>query len=301
MKKGNNRYQHLIRTAGLVGAVMATGSIQAGEEIDRSLDAAPDGAVHIRNTRGEIDVKGWDKNQVRVKGELDDLTEEFIFEADDKVTTIRVEMEKRSISHGDGSDLEIWVPSGSKVWFEGVSSDFDISNISGGSSIKTVSGDIHAEGLSERIQINAVSGDVEIEDSTAKIKITTVSGDMEIKANADAAAFSTVSGDIEAELGTYSKLSVSSVSGEIEVSGSLADSGNVSAESVSGEVHLHFNGAVNAEVTARAGIGGDIENGLNDQRPKEKFPGGARLSTRVGEGEGRVKVGTVSGDIRLTN
>ena len=54
----------------------------AGEKIDKTLDAVSNGEVEIHNNRGIIVVQGWDKEQVSVKGELDDLAEKYGAEPD---------------------------------------------------------------------------------------------------------------------------------------------------------------------------------------------------------------------------
>jgi len=284
-----------------LASIMISAPVQAGEQVDRFLDVNPDGAVHIHNVRGDVAIKGWSDDRVRVSGDLDDLTEEFIFETDGKITTIRVEIEKRSISYGDGSDLDIWVPKASKIWFDGVSTDIEVRDIAGGTSIKSVSGDIKGESLSQRIGINTVSGDVELEDSTAEIKVTTVSGSIEINVVALRASLNTVSGDIEAELDDFERLSAESVSGDIELSGQLLSDGGVNIESVSGDIRLQLSGKLDAEIQASTAMSGDIDNRLNGEKPKDKFPGGARLSTKIGDGTARVRIGTVSGDIRLSD
>ena len=42
----------------------------AAEEVDRKLDAAADGSVHISNISGSVSVEGWGRNEVQVTGTL---------------------------------------------------------------------------------------------------------------------------------------------------------------------------------------------------------------------------------------
>ena len=64
----------------LLGALLATAA--RGEDVDKTLDAAPNGQVDISNTAGSIEVEGWSKNSVQVRGELGSNVEELIFERD---------------------------------------------------------------------------------------------------------------------------------------------------------------------------------------------------------------------------
>ena len=69
------------------------------------------------------------QNEVEIKGELDDLTKEFIFEKQGKVIVIRIELPKRNINHGDGSNIQIRVPKASRVDFNGISTDITLKDI----------------------------------------------------------------------------------------------------------------------------------------------------------------------------
>ena len=67
----------------------------AAEEVDRTLDAAADGAVEISNIAGSVTVEGWSRNEVQVKGTLGRNVEELIFERDGDRVTIKVKVPKR--------------------------------------------------------------------------------------------------------------------------------------------------------------------------------------------------------------
>lgn len=69
----------------------------------------------LNNPRGDFTIHGWDRPEVAVVGELDDLAKRLLFKVDDDVTIVRVVMSKRNVNWGDGSDLEIYVPRGAKL------------------------------------------------------------------------------------------------------------------------------------------------------------------------------------------
>lgn len=273
--------------------------VTAGEEVDERRSVSGQGVVEIHNTRGEVEITGWDKDEVHVSGELDDLAEELIFEVDGEFTLIRVKMPKRNISWGDGSDLEIRIPVKSRVDFNGVSTDLKFTNIEGGTSIHSVSGDIRADHIAKRLLINSVSGNVEVRDTTGKAKITTVSGDLRLDLRSTEVSINTVSGEIDMDLAEFDSLMVSTVSGELEISGHLNDSGSISMSSVSGDIELRLTGPVNARIDARAGPGGDIDNDMTEDEPRDIFPAQMELKSTAGDGSGRIRIKTVTGDISL--
>ena len=51
------------------------GAANAGEAVDKTLAVKADGLVRIDNVRGHIEVQGWDRSDVTVKGTLDDLAD----------------------------------------------------------------------------------------------------------------------------------------------------------------------------------------------------------------------------------
>lgn len=44
----------------------------AGEKIDEVLSVSSNGKVIIENQRGDVKIKGWNKSEIKVTGELDD-------------------------------------------------------------------------------------------------------------------------------------------------------------------------------------------------------------------------------------
>ena len=81
-------------------AVLATVGAWAGTEVDVSKTVEPDGIVRVENPRGEIVIVGWDRDEVRVEGEIDDLADGLEFEVSGSETLVRVALERRRIRKG---------------------------------------------------------------------------------------------------------------------------------------------------------------------------------------------------------
>ena len=284
--------------AAALAAVMVA-SAGAGEQIDVSKSAAVDGLVEIVNPRGEVTVVGWDKAEVSVSGELDDLTEEFQFEVDDNRTTIEIEIPRRAANWGDGSDLMIHVPRASRVSFEGVSSDGNFRQIEGGLRARTASGDLEAEEIASQLNLTSVSGDVRAEECDGQARVSTVSGEIELRLKSDKVVVDSVSGDVEVELDEFTRLHATVVSGDLEIEGQLGPSGDIEMSSVSGDIDLVLRGELNARMNVETGPGGDITNNLTDDAVNTKFPAASNLDIQSGDGSSRINIRTVSGDINL--
>lgn len=275
------------------------GGARAGEAVDKTLEAAPGGVVSISNVRGEVRVRGWSRNEVHVKGELDDLAEGLEFTREGDLTRVEVKMPNVQIDSGDGSVLEVQVPAGSRVELRVVSASADVGGV-GALQLRSVSGDVTVAGIAGDVDLKTVSGDVQLGgDATAPARLKSVSGDLRLTLASRQLDLSTVSGNAEITLGEFDRLEADAVSGDLKISGTLARMGTVALKTVSGDCGLRLKGKVDARVEVATGPGGGIRNALNDAVPTEEFPVQERLETTVGDGTGSIRATTVSGEIRL--
>lgn len=286
-----------------LAAVLLSVNAFAGEKIDRTLEAAKGGKVRVSVVRGDVEIKGWDKHEVHVEGELDDATEEFIFKTSGAETLIKIEIDDGFFDkkwNSDETDIVIRVPKSSRLVIGGVSTEFDIANITGGVEANSVSGDIDIKGVSDKVNIETVSGDIRIEDSWGKMKASSISGDIETDGKAVFFDAQSVSGDIEATIGQSELVELSSVSGDIELDFELMNDGRVDAETVSGDVRIRFNNkTVDARFEINTGPGGDIRNSITKDKPESSFIGAEEVRFKSGNGSGTVEISTMSGTISL--
>jgi len=274
--------------------------LYAGEKVDKSLNVHASGVVEISNVRGIVKIKGWKNNEVTVVGKLDDLATGLTFDTKDKVTRVKVDMPRKNINRGNGSNLIIRVPVGNRIDFEGVSSDLDIEDIKAGIDVATVSGDIVISGVRKILHAKTVSGDIKIKKSAGAARLATVSGDIRGDINCPEVAVSVVSGDVKLKLDEYKNFYGSVVSGDISVEGQQQDGGETELSSVNGDIDLVFTHKVNTRLMAKTGPGGDITNNLTNDEVTTAFPNTQKLSVTLGDGSGRVKLGTVNGDIKVS-
>ena len=269
----------------------------AGESVDKSLAAPQDAVVSINNTRGEVTVRGWDQALVSVKGELDDLAQELVFVVEDGAVTIDVIMPRTNVNRGNGSDLVIKVPQGSRVRFSGVSTDISAENILGGRKIESGSGAIKARHIMPQLMLNAVSGDIAVEQVGGRLSASTISGGLQGKATATNVKVDTVSGSLVVELEAFDTLAARTISGRMDVSGDLNPGGELDMSTVSGEIYLAVQPGLDGKVDINGAQGSDIENDYKDVRPTTSFPSQQRLRTVLGDGSAHVSVRAVAADI----
>jgi|TARA_B110000908_G_scaffold166485_1_gene217703 hypothetical protein len=270
----------------------------AGEQVNESRPALQESFVTIINTRGELNIVGWNENEVSIEGELDDLADKLIFEIDGNRVLIEVKLPRSNISWGDGSNLEISIPRNSRLSVTGISADIDVSQIEGGVRIKSVSGELVLNESKERSFLSTVSGDITVGDTTGVLKVNSVSGDIEVDNHQGSIDVESVSGEIDAEVGQSKSIQAGSISGEIAIDASLEDDAYVEMKSVSGSLSLNLNGNRDLNVEMKVNASGDIVNHISDAEASKKH-GRKRLSFIVGSGSSDVTMRAVSGDLRI--
>ena len=274
----------------MVFAVLAlaiAAPVMAGEPVNKSLAADPDGDVVIQVTRGNVSIAGWDRNVVKVEGTRDDSSRKFIMERHGKVITITDEVE-HGMFHwgalsGKGTSIKVMVPHGNGVKESLVSVDTDVRDITGPVRIDTVSGDIKADNLSGDVQLDTVSGNVIARTSSARMKMKAVSGDVRVNNSKPIR---------QAELST--------VSGDVKLDSAVSDNGELALKSVSGDLTFTFRGKLNARVSAQTGPGGKINNDLTGAKPaRSRYVGEESLKLMLGNAGADITASVVSGDITL--
>ena len=135
----------------------AIGTVQAGQNVDETRAAEPSGIVRIHCTRGDLKIVGWDRAEIQVDGELDDLADRLIFVVQGDDTLIRVEMPETDVNWGDGSDLVVHVPNNSRLNVEAVSTDVKVSGVQGAIAVRTASGDVRARKFGAATRINTMN------------------------------------------------------------------------------------------------------------------------------------------------
>ena len=283
-----------------LGALLVTAMPALAEEVDRTIDAASDGHVHISNTSGSITVNGWSRDQVEVTGELGRNVEELILERDGDRVTVKVKVPRKS-GRGIESDLHIQVPAGSSINVATVSSDIDVLEVRGEQKLESVSGDIDTETDGADISATVVSGDIEIrgKGQDAETHAGAVSGDISMLRVAGVVESGTVTGDLVVDEGSFDRVKLHTVNGEVMFNSELRKGGKLSAEAVNGTINLEFAGDVSARFDFDT-PNGDIDNcfGPERQRTSKHTPGWV-LRFEEGGGDGTVSASTVNGDIEI--
>ena len=285
----------------LIGA-LPIAVFAGGGPVNRTVPADAAGEVEISNVSGTIDVRGWDRSEVQVTGELGDDVERLDVESSGGHTIVKVILPRGHI--GDGAaTLEVRVPKGSTVEVGAVSADITSKGVLGTQRLKTVSGEVTADVSGDDSEVRSVSGDVTVRGSGKPIslRVSSVSGSLDLMNGAGKLDVVTVSGDARVTMGETSEVRGRTTSGNLNVTAKLTRDGRVDVEGVSGDITLNLSapGGLSTEIESFSGdIGGCLASGKVER--VSKYGPGVRLNLRAVESGGaRVRAKTLSGEIEI--
>jgi hypothetical protein len=289
----------------LLLGLLPLGQAYADTPLDLKHPAAPTAHITVNNVKGEVTITAWDRPEVHVGGQLGDGAEPLTIVGSDNNLTIRVQAK----GHGGWfdwggenamapSNLDINVPRGASVEASVVSGSLNVDGMRGGDiAANSVSGRVSIHAQTPQLKVVSVSGSIAFSGSAQQAKLQTVSGDILAPALGGTADLQTVSGRIQAGGGPWQHLGVSTVSGDVQLTGGLAAGGSMNIDSMSADVQLQLPATLNSNVHANT-FSGDVHTDFGSPKHSEHGPGVA-LDTVVGGGDGNIHVQTFSGDIRL--
>ncbi|MBZ2193207.1 hypothetical protein JFJ09_13415 [Pseudoalteromonas arctica] len=305
----------------LLGLSLFPLAVLAGEKIDKQIDVPSGGTIFIENQRGDIYITGWDKNEFKVSGELDDKAEGYELKTNGDKTQFIVKMPRKSnwSNNGDGSSLTIFMPKSSSLEFAGVNvsvtakelkngaevdvvnGEITVDDITGNIKLTTVNGDVNAENLSGNIQFETVNGEINDRESSGELRFSAINGDIKSTSSANDVRLENVNGDINFTLSSIKNLRINTVNGEAEVHiKELLKGGDVRFESVSGDGDFYFPDSVSANFEIKAHANGKIINKVTgDKVSKAKYGPASDLEFSINGGNANVEMDTISGRIEL--
>jgi DUF4097 and DUF4098 domain-containing protein YvlB len=292
-----------MRVAGVVAAALLLAQAADAEEIQKRAQADPRGEVLIVNVAGDVQVTGWDRNEVQVVADLADERQRLEFKTSGARTTIEVVLPKGRSHHGS-TDLLINVPRNSSVETKTVSADQTIKDVRGMQRLQSVSGMIQTEVWNEDVELKNVSGEVSVRGHNGKgaLRATTVSGDLRLQDIGPEMELNTVTGDMNVRVAEVSRARIKTTNGDLELrAASLTRDVRIDAEGINGDLRFRFRGALDVEFDIET-FNGDIDNcfGPSPHRTREHGPGNA-LRFKEGNGDGRIRIKALNGTVEICN
>ncbi len=248
----------------------AQGLVKHEETFAQTESLARDGKVEIRNISGGVEVKTWDRGEVKIDAlkisranSMDKAKEnaqkvKIEVTREDGILKIATIYPKPSIKGLSVSvNYKVVIPAQAAINARSVSGNVSLESIGGKAAAETKSGEVTVMGAKNGANAESVSGDVKVADIENGVYCKTASGDVEarnITGNADLNCVSgnvvaeNVKGDVEADTvsGSVRMLGISradvvkgkTMSGSVIYEGDISSSGRYSLDAHSGKVEM---------------------------------------------------------------
>lgn len=296
MAKINRLASEALLAVMMLAAAAATATAQ--HRVDETKPASPTGLVKINNIAGSVEITGWDREEIQVRGTLGEGTERLDFIVEGNETEIRVVLPRRTKNQRiKGSDLKIMLPKGSRINTRTVSADITVNGATGRLDLNSVSGAIDVNDTAGRVRAESISGDISIESSREMVRAKSVSGRIEVGEAVGSFVAGTISGNIDVKGKEIEDGSSNSLSGTIRLYASLVSGGTLEMVTHSGNVELYVPADISATFDVETFSGG-IRNdfGQKAQR-KSRYGPGRELHFSTGGGDGRISIRVFSGQV----
>ena len=249
----------IVLSLSLVGFARARGQGQYTEELHKSYPVSSDSKISLESISGSVQIKGWDRNEVKVDAvkrayREDRLTDaEVQISADSDSVKIKTKYRSNNLSWNDGYDHDnnpptvdytVYVPFNARIdKVSVVNSSIDIGDLSGSVTASSVNGTVRATRLSGGISLSTVNGELE---------------------------------------GSFDQLS---------------DSQHIRLSSVNGTVILRLTDGADAEINANT-VHGGINNEFGWEVRRGEYVG-RYMTGHLGSGSTRITLGNVNGSISV--
>jgi len=299
-----------------IGAILVLGLAASPAvsqtRVDEKRKAAKDATVEIENLVGSIKIVAWSNPEVQVTGSLGPDIESLDFSGGPERLQISPEPSSDwSGSHGWGgshksratsarSDLEVHVPEGSRVRVDGYASSVQAEGLNGRLEVETVDGSITVSGGKAELELESVNGAVSVDSAAQRVEAQSVNGKVLLKIAGGEIEASSVSGGVELSGGSFTRISVESVSGSVRFAGALESRGSLRLQTVSGGARVELPASQGADVSVSTFSGRiDADFGAPSPVKTSRYAPGKELRFTIGAGGARIEIETLSGSVDI--
>ncbi len=263
-----------------------------GFQTDTTLNVAQGTRLRIENQGGDIMVKTWDKNQVRVQASHSRRTHVTI-SLGGAVLSLEAEADR---GPSNMVDYELTVPAWMPLNLQGMYATVSIKGSRAPIEVETLDGDITLEGGAENVKLTSVQGRIMVTGARGRIELNSVSEDIEAAGLQGDILAETVSGSITIARSVAKSVEIQTVSGELIYDGTVIDGGHYSLLTHSGEILFSVPEGTNATIATAIGSG---EVRASFPLPASDRPSRRRQTFRLGTGSATVELESFSGTISL--
>lgn len=262
------------------------------QQIDSTVPVERGQRLEVSSYAGDITVKTWTRNAVRVQAEPGGRT---TVEIDRSATSVTVRTQGR---RGPPSlvDLQITAPAWMALDLSGVNTDISVAGARGPISVETVQGRVDVEGGEGLVSLQSVQGSVSLSGAKGRLEVNSVNEDVLVRGSSGEVTAETVNGDITLSRVDATSVMASSVNGDLEYDGTIGNSGRYAFSTHNGDITVTVPEGSNAAVSV-ATFNGEFASEFPVTLTETRK--GKRFSFTLGTGSTQMTLESFQGSIEL--
>ena len=207
----------------LAGALLSASPLQQPQTFDTDTTVSVSAATRLKleNVGGEVIIKAWDKNQVRIQASHSSRTAVGISLSESSLR-LSPKGSRGTMRMGGVVDYVLTVPAAMSIEIGGMYADVTIEGTRGEISVQTVEGNINVKGGGDVLQLQTVNGKINVQGARGRLDLRSVSEDVEVSDVVGDVIAETVSGSVILTRIDGKRVEAQTVSGDVRFDGTLA-------------------------------------------------------------------------------
>ena len=273
-------------------APAAFAALTLTQQIDSTVPVERGQRLELDLYAGDVDVKTWSRNAVRVVADADGRAR---VEIERSATTLSVRTSGRR-GPPPATDVELTVPAWMPLDLSGVYTDITIAGARGPITAETVQGEVTAEGGEGLVSVKSVQGGVSVTGAKGRIEANSVNADVEVNRCSGEISAETVNGDIDLVGTDATALTATSVNGDVDYDGPMHTGGRYALSTHNGDITLAVAEAASVAVSVST-FNGEFESDFPVTLTETRK--GKRFNFTLGSGSAQVSLESFQGTVRL--
>ena len=282
----------LVLTVSGPAVTWAQNRAQRTADTDQTVDVVKGARLSVNNFAGEVVVKVWEKNAVRVTARHSSRTKVAIRNSDTVVA-----IESTSSTGVASVDMEITAPNWMPVKVDGTYNFVSVEGAQAEIAVETVRGDIIIRGGTGFVTAKSIEGEVIVEGARGRINVSSVNEGIRISGATGDIVAETTNGSISLSKVEAKVVEVTTVNGDVSYEGNLAQGGRYRFATHNGDIVLTVPETASATFVVRT-YNGDFVNNLGLKGSGEGRRG-RRVTYVLGSGSAEVELESFGGDVSV--
>jgi DUF4097 and DUF4098 domain-containing protein YvlB len=273
----------------IVPLIVAAAPPQQQTDTTFSVDAR--GRLDVENRNGDVRVRSWDRNEVRIRARHGARTE---IDIESRGSVVSVEME--GASRNAATHYDITVPRAFGITVDVGNGSVELVDVGGDIEVEALNGNIDVTGGTGQIDVESLNGEITIDGARGNIQASTSNQGIRILRSSGDISAETINGSIALTDIESANVEAESVNGAVDYAGTIEDGGRYELASHNGDLTITIPEGTNASVsvsTHNGSIQTDFPVQVREIRSRR------HLSFTLGNGSTRIELESFGGSVRL--